>query len=115
MCPDSTLIPVHSLPLSRLWPILIGVACKYTGPNRLKVVKLLVRLVGLQTSEHAGTEDSDTTVVSKDRLDLTALKPLWQLYTTLNSTYGMSYKELYWQCMGTFLHVIKFRVFSSHP
>ncbi len=52
------------------------------------MVKLLVRLVVMQSSELGGAKDKDEVVVSKDRLDLTALKPLWQLYTTLNSTYG---------------------------
>ncbi len=86
LCRDSAPIPTPSLPLSRLWPLLIAVACKYTGAQRLKVVKLLMRLVGLQSS--GKSEGGDTVVVSKDRLELSALKPLWQLYTTLIKTYG---------------------------
>ncbi|XP_064406559.1 zinc finger ZZ-type and EF-hand domain-containing protein 1-like isoform X2 [Halichondria panicea] len=85
LCRDSAPIPAPSLPLSRLWPLLIVVACKYTGAQRLKVVKLLMRLVGLQSSGRS--EGGDTVVVSKDRLELSALKPLWQLYTTLIKTY----------------------------
>ena len=31
---------------------------------------------------------------AKDRLDLTALKPLWQLYSTLMKQYGLSIYQL---------------------
>jgi len=45
-----------------------------------------MKLVTMQTG--SGEGDSDVVVVSKDRLELSALKPLWQLYTTLIKSYG---------------------------
>ena len=41
---------------------------------------------GTQTS--SGKSEGDVVVVSKDRIELSALKPLWQLYTNLIKTYG---------------------------
>jgi len=68
------------LPLGQLWSGLITVACQHTGEERLKVTKLLMMMLETQTKSHAQP--------AGDRLDLTALKPLWQLYTTLMKQYG---------------------------
>ena len=74
---------VEWLPLKQLWPLLIGVACQHTGKERLKVVGLLMEIINLQSKE--GDE--------KKRLELSALKPLWQLYTTITKEYGISREE----------------------
>ena len=88
LCEDVSSKFSHCLPLSQLWPLLIAVACKYTGSQRLSVVKLLMTIVNTQSSNKSSVRGSDVVVVSKDRLELSALKPLWQLYTTLIKMYG---------------------------
>jgi hypothetical protein len=65
------------VPVSQLWPNLIAVACHATGQDRLKVIRLLLQLLALTTEGPAG-----------ERPDLSALRPLWQLYTTLVKDYG---------------------------
>lgn len=74
-----------SLPLPRLWTLLITVACQHKGQERIKVVKLLQELVNRQTTLAAESADSGS---KGPKLELSALKPLWQLYTTLVKEYG---------------------------
>ncbi|XP_077096835.1 zinc finger ZZ-type and EF-hand domain-containing protein 1 isoform X2 [Siphateles boraxobius] len=58
------------LPLSDIWEWQVGVACRQTGNQRLKAIHLLLRL--LQCPSQWGC-------------DLTLLRPLWQLFTTMES------------------------------
>lgn len=60
-----------ALPLSDLWQILVYVATKQTGSQRLKAIQLLLKIVSTQHR---------TASSSKLTLDLSLLKPLWQLY-----------------------------------
>ena len=69
------------LPLSQVWIALIAAACQHTGAERLKVVCLLMKLLNIHGS--GTTED-----VVKEKLELSALKPLWQLYTTMIKKFG---------------------------
>ena len=73
-----------TLPLARLWTHLIMVACQHKGQERIKVVKLLQELVNRQL---VAAESADLGAAGQ-RLELSALKPLWQLYTTLVKEYG---------------------------
>ena len=70
------------LPVEQLWPLLIGVACQHTGQERLKVIGLLMELINFQSSKE-GEGDG-----WKKKMQLSALKPLWQLYTTIIKDYG---------------------------
>jgi hypothetical protein len=74
-----------SLPLSRLWTLLITVACQHKGAERIKVIRLLQEIVNRQVAA-ATAESADSLATPK--LELSALKPLWQLYTTLVKDYG---------------------------
>ncbi|XP_060768529.1 zinc finger ZZ-type and EF-hand domain-containing protein 1 isoform X2 [Neoarius graeffei] len=56
------------LPLADIWEWQVGVACRQTGSQRLKAIHLLLRI--LQRPTQWGC-------------DLTLLKPLWQLFTTM--------------------------------
>uniref|UniRef100_A0A8C2KV24 Zinc finger, ZZ-type with EF hand domain 1 n=1 Tax=Cyprinus carpio TaxID=7962 RepID=A0A8C2KV24_CYPCA len=58
------------LPLADIWEWQVGVACRQTGNQRLKAIHLLLRL--LQCPSQWGC-------------DLTLLRPLWQLFTTMES------------------------------
>ncbi|XP_051521186.1 zinc finger ZZ-type and EF-hand domain-containing protein 1-like isoform X1 [Myxocyprinus asiaticus] len=58
------------LPLSDICEWQVGVACRQTGNQRLKAIHLLLRL--LQCPSQWGC-------------DLTLLRPLWQLFTTMES------------------------------
>ncbi|XP_056313919.1 zinc finger ZZ-type and EF-hand domain-containing protein 1 [Danio aesculapii] len=58
------------LPLPDIWEWQVGVACRQTGNQRLKAVHLLLRL--LQCPSQWGC-------------DLMLLRPLWQLFTTMES------------------------------
>ena len=64
------------LPVDRLWSLLIAVACQHTGSERLQVITLLMEIVNLLSME-------DVKEKWKKKVELSALKPLWQLYTTL--------------------------------
>lgn len=72
-----------SLPLPRLWTLLITVACQHKGAERIKVIRLLQEIVNRQI---VAAESADSAATPK--LELSALKPLWQLYTTLVKEYG---------------------------
>ena len=77
-----------SLPLPRLWTLLITVACQHKGAERIKVVRLLQEIVNRQVAA-AESADLQSGAPSKmAKLELSALKPLWQLYTTLVKEYG---------------------------
>jgi hypothetical protein len=67
------------IPLAQLWPNLIAVACQHTGRERLKVIRLLLRMLAKMKE-----------IAIQERPDLSALKPLWQFYTTLLKDYGMA-------------------------
>jgi hypothetical protein len=69
------------LPVEQLWPLLIAVACQHTGQERLKVIGLLMDVICLMSTEGACEK-------WKAKLNLSALKPLWQLYTTVIKEYG---------------------------
>ncbi|XP_053474575.1 zinc finger ZZ-type and EF-hand domain-containing protein 1 isoform X2 [Ictalurus furcatus] len=56
------------LPLADIWEWQVGVACRQTGSQRLKAIHLLLRI--LQCPTQWGC-------------DLTLLRPLWQLFTTM--------------------------------
>ncbi|XP_034149248.1 LOW QUALITY PROTEIN: zinc finger ZZ-type and EF-hand domain-containing protein 1 [Esox lucius] len=58
------------LPLADIWEWLVGVACRQTGNQRLKAIHLLLRLLQCQ---------------SQRGCDLTLLRPLWQLFVTMES------------------------------
>ncbi|XP_049325560.1 zinc finger ZZ-type and EF-hand domain-containing protein 1 [Astyanax mexicanus] len=58
------------LPLTDIWEWQVGVACRQTGSQRLKAIHLLLRI--LQCPSQWGC-------------DLTLLRPLWQLFTTMES------------------------------
>lgn len=67
-----------SISFCHIWPNLVAVACHYSGQDRLQVVCLLLRLLVVMKNCHFEGE----------KPDLSALKPLWQLYTTLGKEYG---------------------------
>ncbi|XP_047665094.1 zinc finger ZZ-type and EF-hand domain-containing protein 1 isoform X2 [Tachysurus fulvidraco] len=58
------------LPLAVIWEWQVSVACRQTGSQRLKAIHLLLRI--LQCPTQWGC-------------DLTLLRPLWQLFTTMES------------------------------
>lgn len=66
---------VEWLPVQQLWSLLISVACQHTGKERLQVISLLLEMINLQ--------QQPSSRLRKGRLELSALKPLWQLYTTI--------------------------------
>lgn len=69
----------------QLWPKLIAAACELTGEQRLKVLGLLLQLLHLNSS---GTNEGAAVPVTGPRLDLTLLKPLWTLYTSMTKNEG---------------------------
>ena len=71
---------VNWLPVEQLWPLLIAVSCQHTGQERLKIIGLLMDIVCLM-SERADEK-------WKAKLKLSALKPLWQLCTTVIKEFG---------------------------
>ncbi|XP_066513503.1 zinc finger ZZ-type and EF-hand domain-containing protein 1 [Hoplias malabaricus] len=58
------------LPLTDIWEWQVGVACRQTGSQRLKAIHLLLRILQCP---------------SQWSCDLTLLRPLWQLFTTMES------------------------------
>ncbi|KAJ8343042.1 hypothetical protein SKAU_G00329700 [Synaphobranchus kaupii] len=58
------------LPLTDIWEWQVGVACRQTGNQRLKAIHLLLRIL------HCPTQCG---------CDLTLLRPLWQLFSTMES------------------------------
>ncbi|KAJ8412355.1 hypothetical protein AAFF_G00126910 [Aldrovandia affinis] len=58
------------LPLTDIWEWQVGVACRQTGNQRLKAIHLLLRI--LHCPSQCGC-------------DLTLLRPLWQLFSTMES------------------------------
>ncbi|KAG7515736.1 zinc finger ZZ-type and EF-hand domain-containing protein 1 [Solea senegalensis] len=59
------------LPLADIWEWQVGVACRQTGNQRLKAIHLLLRLLQCQ---------------SETACELTLLRPLWQLFMTMENT-----------------------------
>ena len=84
---------VNWLPVEQLWPLLIAVSCQHTGQERLKVIGLLMDIVCLMSE---GADEK-----WKAKLKLSALKPLWQLYTTVIKEFGeglgSSFLLLWWR------------------
>ena len=74
---------VNWLPVEQLWPLLIAVSCQQTGQERLKVIGLLMDIVCLMSE---GADEK-----WKVKLKLSALKSLWQLYTTIIKEFGESW------------------------
>jgi len=63
-----------------MWPLLVGVACQHVGRPRLQVLELLLHIVQLY--------GKDRPLRDRGRVELSALKPLWQLFTNTMRTYG---------------------------
>uniref|UniRef100_A0A7M4EG06 Zinc finger ZZ-type and EF-hand domain containing 1 n=1 Tax=Crocodylus porosus TaxID=8502 RepID=A0A7M4EG06_CROPO len=61
---------VPHLPLAKIWKWQVGVACRQTGHQRLKAIHLLLKIVQCSNQRDC---------------DLTLLKPLWQLFTTMEN------------------------------
>ncbi|XP_066551309.1 zinc finger ZZ-type and EF-hand domain-containing protein 1 isoform X2 [Amia ocellicauda] len=59
---------LQHLPLADIWEWQVGVACRQTGNQRLKAIHLLLRILMCNT---------------KSGCDLTLLRPLWQLFSTM--------------------------------
>ncbi|XP_053130784.1 zinc finger ZZ-type and EF-hand domain-containing protein 1 isoform X2 [Hemicordylus capensis] len=62
---------VRHLPLAQVWAWQVGVACRQTGSQRLKAIHLLLRIV-----QRCSQRDCD----------LTLLKPLWQLFSQMETS-----------------------------
>ncbi|XP_078346247.1 zinc finger ZZ-type and EF-hand domain-containing protein 1-like isoform X2 [Oculina patagonica] len=81
----------RSLPLKKLWVWLVSVACCQTGQQRLMATGLLLRLL-LVVSGQAMDRDGSCSapMETSDRPDLSLLKPLWSLYTSMLEKEGGS-------------------------
>ncbi|KAF6029661.1 hypothetical protein EB796_011992 [Bugula neritina] len=66
-----------------LWRRLVVVACKQKGPQRLKVIQLLLYLL----KSHSKTE-GDGCGPTELKLDLRYLAPLWRLYFNMSEDHG---------------------------
>ncbi len=71
---------VELLPVQQMWPLLVGVACQHAGRPRLQVLELLLHIVQLYSK--------DQPLHDRSRVELSALKPLWQLFTNTMRSYG---------------------------
>ncbi|KAM4700510.1 zinc finger ZZ-type and EF-hand domain-containing protein 1 [Discoglossus pictus] len=69
MLSDQRVVP--HLPLSSIWDWQVGVACRQTGHQRLKAIHLLLKILQLSPVRDC---------------DLTLLKPLWPVFTQMEST-----------------------------
>ena len=69
------------LPIQQMWPLLVGVACQHTGHQRMQVLELLLHIVQLYSKEGVLRE-------KKGKVELSVLKPLWQLYTNTLREFG---------------------------
>ncbi|XP_035685693.1 zinc finger ZZ-type and EF-hand domain-containing protein 1-like [Branchiostoma floridae] len=65
------------LPIKLLWEWLVQVACRQTSQQRLKVVELLLRILTACSLRSYGNAPPDQDI------DLSLLKPLWKLYSTM--------------------------------
>ena len=72
---------MERLPIQQMWSTLVGVACQHTGKQRMQVLGLLLHIVQLYSKGGALRE-------RKGRVELSVLKPLWQLYTNTMREYG---------------------------
>ncbi|RUS90799.1 hypothetical protein EGW08_001418 [Elysia chlorotica] len=70
----------RSLPLDQLWTSLVYVACKQPGTQRLKVINLMLKIVALQ-----GKANCDNESKTMPDIDLSLLKPLWDLYQNMTN------------------------------
>ncbi|XP_011420402.3 zinc finger ZZ-type and EF-hand domain-containing protein 1 isoform X2 [Magallana gigas] len=64
-----------NLHISDLWLIMVYVATKQTGEQRLKAIQLLLKILETQNR---------CPLIGKLKLDLGSLKPLWQLHDSLS-------------------------------
>jgi hypothetical protein len=62
---------VRLLPIGRLWKLLVGMVNRSSKTKRLKTIRLLLKLMSLQTKSRGCEELS---------VDLSLLKGLWQMY-----------------------------------
>ncbi|CAH1233496.1 ZZEF1 [Branchiostoma lanceolatum] len=65
------------LPIKLLWEWLVQVACRQTSQQRLKVVELLLRILTACSLRSYGNAPPNQDI------DLSLLKPLWKLYSTM--------------------------------
>ncbi|XP_027043421.1 zinc finger ZZ-type and EF-hand domain-containing protein 1-like isoform X1 [Pocillopora damicornis] len=81
----------RSLPIKTLWVWLVSVACCQTGQQRLMATGLLLRLL-LVVSGQVLERDGSCSVPmeTSDRPDLSLLRPLWSLYTSMLEKEGGS-------------------------
>lgn len=100
LCDDSL---ARCLPLNQVWTALVAAACQHTGAERLKVVNLLMQLISI----HGKKSTEETT---KTKLELSALKPIWQLYTTMIKKFGWCFWTLLLLCTILYLYS---RIFLS--
>ena len=75
------------LPIVKLWPSLIAAACDLTGEERIKLIGLLLQVLCLNSK--IGSTNGASVAAGVQKLDLTLLKPLWSLYTTMSKEYGV--------------------------
>ncbi|XP_068674922.1 zinc finger ZZ-type and EF-hand domain-containing protein 1-like [Montipora foliosa] len=74
----------RSLPLKNLWVWLVSVACGQTGQQRLMATGLLLRLLLVVSGQALDSDGSCSAPVDdNERPDLSLLKPLWSLYTSM--------------------------------
>ncbi|KAI8488213.1 Zinc finger ZZ-type and EF-hand domain-containing protein 1 [Branchiostoma belcheri] len=77
------------LPIKLLWEWLVQVACRQTSQQRLKVVELLLRILTACSLRSYGNAPPDQDI------DLSLLKPLWKLYTTILPPLQRALTELF--------------------
>lgn len=81
----------RSLPLKKLWVWLVSVACCQTGQQRLMATGLLLRLLLVVSGQATDSDGSCSAPMEEDkRPDLSLLKPLWSLYTSMLEKEGGS-------------------------
>lgn len=81
----------RSLPLKKLWVWLVSVACCQTGQQRLMATGLLLRLLLVVSGQVLNRDGScSIPMETNDRPDLSLLRPLWSLYTSMLEKEGGS-------------------------
>lgn len=74
----------RSLPLKKLWVWLVSITCSQTGQQRLMATGLLLRLLLVVSGQALDSDGSRSAPVDdSERPDLSILKPLWSLYTSM--------------------------------
>ncbi|XP_022784131.1 zinc finger ZZ-type and EF-hand domain-containing protein 1-like [Stylophora pistillata] len=81
----------RSLPLKKLWVWLVSVACCQTGQQRLMATGFLLRLLLVVSGQVLNRDGScSIPMETNDRPDLSLLRPLWSLYTSMLEKEGGS-------------------------